>query len=239
MIFPKKQRGGFSFISLLVSGKNTKSKAFTLIELLVAVSIFSGVVVLTLGAFARSSDSTIRSNIVREKTEAARSVVDRIGSDFEYIYGDTEFFPNANDNCTEADDNQFGYIFTETCLFLVLRYPYTQTNELVAHRYRTFEDKVLLAEWSGCQIVSQVLTCSSNPNTESSLLGDKYIFDDDTVFFGGLLSSEAVFANEQPRIDVTVTIKPDDIENRGYSCVSATTPNPNCYTIRTSFVPNY
>jgi prepilin-type N-terminal cleavage/methylation domain-containing protein len=230
---------GFTLI-MPAAGIKVKRKAFTLIELLVAVSIFSGVVVLTLGAFARSADSSIRSSLIREKTEAARTVVDRIGSDMEYIFPDREF-NSTSDTCASLGQRQFGYSFSDSCLFLVLKYPgASESNELVTHRYRQSGNEVYFQEESRCSISGSpayAITCLNEATTESNLLGQKYIFDADTQFIGGILSSSAQTNNEQPRVDVTVTVKPNDQVNLNTSCVSG--GNPECYTIKTSFVPSF
>jgi len=242
---------GFTLIPHASAGGKAKSRAFTLIatkgslkgftliELLVAVSIFSGVVVLTLGAFARSADSSVRSGAVREKTEAARSVVDRIGSDAEYIFSDREFNSTA-ETCAALGQRQHGYSFSDSCLFLVLKYPGTdERDELVTHRYRQSGNEILFQEESGCSIsqTTYEISCDETASSESNLLGQKYIFDADTTFIGGLLSSTAQTNNEQPRIDVTVAIKPNDTVNQNSSCVSGN--NTECYTIRTSFVVSF
>lgn len=254
MLTKASKKKGFTLILPVGTGGKAKSKAFTLIrrkglnpragkgftliELLVAVSIFSGVVVLTLGAFARSADSSVRSGLVREKTEAARSVVDRIGSDVEYIFPDREFNSTA-ETCAALGQRQFGYSFSDSCLFLVLKYPGTSNSQLVTHRYRQSGNEILFQEESGCSISqsSYEITCDNTASTESNLLGQKYIFDADTAFIGGILSSVAQVNNEQPRIDVTVAIKPNDQVNLNSSCVGG--GNAECYTIRTSFVVSF
>lgn len=230
----KAKRAAFTLIATKGS-----LKGFTLIELLVAVSIFSGVVVLTLGAFARSADSSVRSGVIREKTEAARSIVDRIGSDVEYIFSDKEF-NSTTATCAALGQRQFGYSFSDSCLFLVMKYPGTADNELVTHRYRQSGNEVFFQEESGCSISgspTHEITCSEPASGESGLLGQKYVFDADTTFIGGILSSSAETNNEQPRLDVTVTIKPNDQVNLNSSCVSVA--NAECYTIKTSFVPSF
>lgn len=219
-------------------------KAFTLIELLVAVSIFSGVVILTLGAFARSADSSIRSSAVRERTKEARTVVDRIGNDTRYLYTKETFNAGASE-CTTTPKTALGYMFSNGCLAMLLQYPGSADDELVFHRYARVitgnRESVHLEEANACQITGGNIVCSDPDRSSSTFndimsLGFSIVDETDPYYsskqlFSGITPFDAQAQNVSPILTVRVVIKPTNITN---DCDVA---KNECYTIESSFVP--
>jgi len=91
---------------------SVRAKAgYTLIEMLVSVSIFSGLLIIVLGAIASSSSSSARVGLLRTKNQAARSLIDQISTDFRFIRNNDSFRvngfgpPPAPTNCGSGQDN--------------------------------------------------------------------------------------------------------------------------------------
>lgn len=220
-----------------------KRKGFTLIELLVSVSIFSGVVILALGAFAHSADSSIKSTAVRERTEAARTIVDRIGADIQYIYvgdsNDDGVFMAENRECGRDGPNPpdaLGFHYGDKCLAMLLQYPGMTKNELVLRVYKDFVGtagpSIGLVEYPECSIADRVLTCDGTGRQPSNLISDKFVVVNSS-FFSGITPITAKADKTTPILRVEVTVKP---VNSGTCPNPGERPNP-CYTIKTSFVP--
>ncbi|MEX1052200.1 MAG: type II secretion system protein [Patescibacteria group bacterium] len=240
-------------------GFRKKRGGFTLIELLVAVSIFSGIIVLTLGAFARSANSSLKSSAVRERTEAARTVVDRIGNDTQYLYVASDF--NAAINQCHSSTTAVaarGLYFSDDCLFMVLKYP--DVAGLVTKRYARADraigpiiyNTLELTEARGCAVPDpgatiDFATCNPAQTGQGVVIGDKYLlasgsepaYSASNQLFSGITPLAA--ANQNPAttaiLRLNVIVKGVDVANQ--PCV--TDPNTNltsshCYTIKTSFV---
>lgn len=226
----------FSFVKKRASvftRQKVSKPAFTLIELLVSVAIFSGVVVLALGAFAHSANSSIKSTAVREKTEAARTVVDRIGNDIQYIYTGNPF-TTGNLDCESGVAGSIGLHFSGNCLVMILQYPGASDTELVLKRYikTTLGDKetVFLEEANNCNVTTGAIECDPiRSGGLNDLISDKFVAEG-SVVFSGITPKKANQDNTTPLLKVGVTVRP--ISSNSCSDV----PNP-CYTIKTSFVP--
>jgi prepilin-type N-terminal cleavage/methylation domain-containing protein len=222
----------------MAGNRKAKSRAFTLVELLVAVAIFSGVVVLTLGAFARSADSSIRSSAVRERTEAARSIVDRIGNDLRYTYTDKPFASGPTE-CSATGLDAYGLNFNDDCLIVLLRYPGESATRLVLHKYerKSVNGKVsvYLEEADGCRVtnapVKEIICDPERSGQESDVISDKFIVDDEEPLFSGVSPASAMLGNITALINVSVTVK-------AVGTGSCTVMPGSCYSINTSFVPN-
>lgn len=219
-----------------------KRKSFTLIELLVSVAIFSGVVVLALGAFAHSANSSLKSTAVRERTEAARTIVDRIGADIQYIYvggsNNDGVFLAKNRECGDEllPPDALGFHYGNSCLAMLLQYPGMTENELVLRVYKDFSGlsgpSIGLVEYPECNIniVDRVLTCDGTERQPSNLISDKFVVVNST-FFSGISPITAKVDKTTPILRVEVTVKPVG------SPSNCTNVHIDCYTIKTSFVP--
>ncbi len=228
-----------------------KKRGFTLIELLVAVSIFSGIIVLTLGAFARSASSSQKSSAIRERTEAARTIVDRIGNDVQYLYTDQPFMATTNEcNSSTTPVQALGLYFNESsCLFLVLEYPdsaelvakrYLRTNRLIGNVvYKTLS----LEESRECRIEAGALSCDDRDTSRlGTIIGEKYLLASENEpsylaepLFSGITPLQAASANPPTTaiMRLNVIVKGTDVANE--PC-KLDPPSSHCYTIKTSFV---
>lgn len=222
-----------------------KNKGFTLIELLVSVAIFSGVIILALGAFARSADSSIKSSAIRDRTEAARTIVDRIGNDIQYIYtgsnNDKEFYASPKECGDSSSPLALGLYFRDTpqsktdCLALLLQYPGKSDSELVLRVYKDFDStSVGLVEFSGCSIApdpDKTLSCEGDTGQQqSNLISDRFVVVDQSIF-SGINPLTARDSQTTPILRIEVTVKPVN------SGVCSDSPPSPCYTIKSSFVP--
>lgn len=140
-----------------------KRSGFTLIELLVSVTIFSGLVILAIGAFARSAISAEKTDALREKTSAARSIVDQIGNDFRYIYTD----PSTQKEAIELFDGG-------TKAIMVIKYP---DNSFAKREYYYNSGDSPASVTFGELRCSNFDTCNdpnNTPTSYSNILSEKY-----------------------------------------------------------------
>lgn len=228
-----------------------RAAGFTLVELLVSVAIFSGIVILALGAFARSADSSLRSSAVRERTEAARTIIDRISGDARYVYTAEPFTAGANE-CANNAQTAMGAFFTDDCLAMVLLSPGANPDGgLVFKRYlrqirSANQESVFLEEARDCDIVGGTdvnpgaLSCPDRTFITSEIISDKFAIVDgaDPVYqtpnrplFSGLSPQEALANNVTPVLELHVVVRPTL-----FSQECSESPG-SCYAIRTSFVP--
>lgn len=195
-----------------------KKRGFTLIELVVAISILSGLLVLSIGALARSTASVSTTESVRERTEAARNIVDMISNDFQNIYFADVGFP-TNGGGYVTVNNGFS-LQTPNNLTIVVKYP--NNNNLFVKNYsvvsRDSHNTISLVqgECAGANLMSCVYSDSAD------LLSTRYAVDQGTNF-------DAV--ESEPKIlNLTLSIK--DV-NTTESC---TTNRSSCYTLSSKFV---
>ena len=121
-----------------------KAKArpgFTLLEMLVAVTIFSGIVILALGAFARSISASAKVAVQREKTEAVRSVVDQVSNDLHYTYNGNVTISGGASPYTIVNGV---YQRNTDELELILQYPGSTSAQLVHRLYRYEQSQVTI-----------------------------------------------------------------------------------------------
>lgn len=245
-MFFRLKKGGFTLIMPVRTGRKGGSKAFTLIELLVAVAIFSGIIVLALGAFAHSASSSFKSTQIRERTEAARTIVDRIGNDIQYLYTSGDFLAGTTE-CYNSTGSTMarGLYFNNDCLFMLLQYP--DSTGLVSKKYSRSASftSLELEEARDCSIdVSQDIVCDITTASKGTVISDKYVlamgseaaYGDPNQLFTGLAPYEA--NNQSPKttgiISLNVVIK--SLEVKGEECILTPDPSSHCYTIKTSFV---
>ncbi|HUD21136.1 MAG TPA: type II secretion system protein [Candidatus Saccharimonadales bacterium] len=165
--------------------KNSFKKGFTLIELLVAVTIFSGLIILAIGAFARSAISAEKTDALRSKTEAARAVMDQVSNDFRYVY--------ANNYTIDSSANS---------LSLTIKFPDATYSKKI---YRYANDTIQVAE-QRCN--TDPVNCQL-PSNFTALLGSAYDVVSPTVarpIFSGANST----ATTQGYLSLDLTIKAKD-----------------------------
>lgn len=194
-----------------------KKSGFTLIELVVAISILSGLLVLSIGALARSTASVSTTESVRERTEAARNIVDMISNDFQNIYFADLNFP-TNGGGYVSVNNGFS-LQTPNNLTIVVKYP--NNNNLFVKNYsvvsRDSHNTISLVqgECAGADLTSCVYSDSAD------LLSTRYAVDQGTNF---------AVEPESKILNLTLSIK--DV-NTTESC---TTNRSSCYTLSSKFV---
>ncbi|MEX2361956.1 MAG: hypothetical protein WD544_02145, partial [Patescibacteria group bacterium] len=186
--------------------------------------------------FARSADSSFRSTAVRERTEAARTIIYRSSNDLHYVYLDKPFISTTNDCSNGA--TSLGINFAPSCVTLLLKYPEASNSELVLRKYilATVDGRTALKleEAKDCSIGAQpqlLITC--NPNRTgilSDIISDKFSVDDAPIF-GGVDPYTASQTNVAPLLSIDLTIKPTQ-----FSGPCSTDP-ASCYSINSSFVP--
>lgn len=218
-----------------------KSRGFTLIELLVSVAIFSGVIIIALGAFALSADSSARSSLVRERTEAARSVMDQIGNDLRYVYQGQEFSPTPNECNTSGTQYQArGLHFSDNCLFMLLLYPgFEPENGLVMRRYYVAPNGRIYIEHADNCFIGDLITCNpSRTMAGNDMMNPRFslVSPSDAIYggeriFSGVLPHQALNSNESAFVTVNIAVRPTNFEG---TCDSS--PG-SCYILKSSFVP--
>jgi type II secretory pathway pseudopilin PulG len=218
-----------------------KRKSFTLLELLVAVAIFSGLAILTLGIFARSAASSLKSGETRRRTEVARSVIDRITNDLRYVYLNEQITnEQGQGNCVQAGGEFVGYDFSDSCLKIVLKYP--RSTDYV---YKVFNIEptgdITLKEHRGCTVRTQgnsrVLSCAES-SPAVSILSNGYKVETGLIgipFFSGSNPKDASAPTpptvpHSPFIRLSFTFKPIDITA---ICTSAEV-RAKCYSVSTT-----
>lgn len=208
-----------------------KRAGFTLLELLVAITIFSGMIILAFGAFARTANSAAQSNTVRERTEAARSLIDQISTDFRYVV-ETE----TPAGCLAPPQVPVGGVWKGFCLnpvsqalnsvHLLIQYP----NET------TFVGKTYFVTTVGSNFTVQVAEqrdCVSANDCAATIVGAKtsltttYVLDDQNVFSG-----QAQTPLGDGFLRLSLTIKP---AGTAAKCNQISTGS--CYKITTTLVP--
>lgn len=216
---------------------------FTLLEMLISVAIFSGLVILILSIFVRTASSQARVNVLREKSEIARSAISRIKNDFQYLYMDKEV--TLGD---PADGGKVlkGYYFIDTAGFddvaMLLRYPNKTTDQLVYKRYTTENTggvsrsrTLRVREVRDCKLDPvdgklYLTRCGDYANsiTPQSILPDGFFLDDRQVFSGLEAAANPLRTGF---LKMSLNIKPSDYENS--YCSASSVPDGTCYKVET------
>ncbi|OGD63930.1 hypothetical protein A3A71_01945 [Candidatus Berkelbacteria bacterium RIFCSPLOWO2_01_FULL_50_28] len=219
-----------------------KKSGYTLLEMLVAVTIFSGLLIIVLGSVASSSSSAARTSVLREKTEAARSLIDQVSNDFRYIYTDT----STGD--TNGGPTFTGYYFTTNGMVMLLKFPSTSSTEFVRKEYsvKTIDNRLTLAvdENRSCELRGNNNNVHCDPNGragERDLLSGQFALNGGATDFlsdlSGLTIPDGAATEQNGWLKINFTVKP--IDYAPLNCENSTqVPEGTCYEIATTLVPN-
>ncbi len=222
----------------------TKQPGYTLLELMVSVLIFSGIIVLAIAAFARSANSSLKSNTVRNQVQAARAVIDQLTNDLHYIDMTdqaTSFHSSCGANATQFIGVRLSPNLSCDEAELLIKYPgATGTNDLVWRLYaaQTLNSRpsVYVYELRGCSVASKIISCPGVVGTPSDLLSSGYVADGlggSTPVFSG---ADVLTANNSlvsPYVQIKFNLKP--AANLAQTC-SVLAPGA-CYTLNTTVIP--
>lgn len=210
--------------------KRQERAGFTLLEVLISITIFSGIMILAMAAFARTATSSNAASVLRNKTEAVRSVVDRISTDFHYlsINQDAQYCtPSAS--CSAYRGYLLNPVAGVNSLVLALRYP---GDQYVRKTYTVSGGSVTtltVLEERGC---AADFTSCSNSGSSQAVLDGKYQLDaNDTPVFDGRPYRYGDNGLQTGYVRLTITIKPVDMTG---TCAASPT---SCYTVSTTLVP--
>lgn len=218
---------------------------FTLLEMLVSVAIFSGLVILILAVFVRTASSQARVNVLREKSEAARSMMSRITADLQYTYKDHQVrILNRTDNILMT-----GFQVEENYLALLLRYPNKSDSDLVFKKYRVEPGRgasrsaiLEVEEFRGCEPelqgsgeyrIQTEVDCrdAHNSNGFRSVMPEGFLLDNHP--------SRPVFAGYSPDsgnitgyVKIALNIKPSEYDES--YCSQGSVPKGTCYKVETA-----
>ncbi|MCR4308312.1 MAG: type II secretion system GspH family protein [Candidatus Berkelbacteria bacterium] len=215
-----------------------KMKGYTLIEMLISITILSGLLIITLGIVATSSSSSAKVSVLREKSQATRTLVDQISNDLRYVDTNVEF--------KESDTIYRGYLLEETSknrLVLALHLPKADPNfPLVRKEYtiQTYNDHLTLTllEKRKCNIDPDLTWfCDSeflSPITD--LLSTTYSLNqgatnDFLSEFSGLMVVDAENDHISPFVSIDLTVKPSDVS---LDCTNSLVDAGTCYEISTT-----
>jgi len=189
---------------------------YTLLELLISVSIFSGLVILILGTFVRSTSSSAQVSVLREKSEVARSLMSQVKNDFHYVYM-TDFKDTSN------GPTYRGYHVGADQLIMLLRFPNGTDNQLVRKEYtasaipgsQSKSADFMLKESRNCSLdQNKLLNCPLNNGIDSvSILPEGFVLNYDQLnepVFGGLNVDTTIPTAPTGYLKVQLTIKPSD-----------------------------
>ena len=239
-------------IKVLGPNLTPRKDGFTLLELLVAVTIFSGLMIVVLGSFSRSAFSLAGVNSLRQRSQAARGVVDTIGNDWQFLYlqnSDRSQSVNFIDNDAGFQNIQYRGFSLSTDnnrLLLLLKYPDQSTTELVRRVYELKEigarSSVSVTEGRRCQInnQSQLIECQ-DLGPSSDLFPDDLAIDlvsDPTARsqFTGLLVNDASGLNPSQTgyLQVRLTVEPTELATLQPQPTCQEAPPGSCYTVSTT-----
>ncbi|MBI4948457.1 type II secretion system protein [Candidatus Berkelbacteria bacterium] len=214
------------------------NRGFTLIEVLVSIAIFSGLIILSIGVFARSANSANKSNAVREQTQVTRSIIDQIANDLRYV--DIKTHPPF---CTEnLEYLGFCYRDAEKDLSLLLKYPGDSNYTVKKYRF-AINGRVRVAEVRDCEIIDELSGIDSNTVTNCPLtraaIGDgsnlnqgQYLID------YGLTKMTVTHKLSTSSLSGSVAIDVTTKDAELTQCfASGQTTSGRCYNLRTTIVP--
>lgn len=211
-----------------------KTGGYTLIEMLISITIFSGLLIIVLGVVATSSSSSAKVSVLREKSQAARALIDQISNDLRYVDNGVEF--------KDGNDTYKGFVLAETSknrLVLALHLPNADPNfPLVRKEYiiQTFNNHLTLTllENRKCKVKPDLIwDCDTGlQSLTTDLLSTAYSLNNETnnfpSEFSGLLVTAAETAKVSPYVSIDLTIKPIDLTSNCSDADSGT-----CYKVST------
>ncbi|MDO8649834.1 MAG: prepilin-type N-terminal cleavage/methylation domain-containing protein [Candidatus Berkelbacteria bacterium] len=210
---------------------NKSQGGYTLIEMLISVTIFSGLLIIVLGVVATSSSSSAKVSVLREKSQAARGLIDQISNDLRYVDTEAEF--------TDSNTRYKGYVVESTRLVIALSLPNADPEWPFVRKEYTIETvsnrlTIRLLEERKCKITNFEWDC--NPAFRSpvtDLLDSAYTLNQEAGFpseFGGInvVDAEQLNPKISPFVSITFTVKPSD-----YTASCSAEPG-TCYKVSTS-----
>ncbi len=219
-------------------------KGFTLLELLVSVTIFAGIIILSMAVFARTISSSARANNTRQKTEAARSISDQISGDFRYVSTTKDITVGFGCPAPATNEKWFGYCYgsfstglvSSDGLFMLLKYPGQDADTYTARTYY-FDgvNNIFMGEAGvGHECKLSLSNCQPTASTSTAgLLSSSYWIDHPAgtqIFSGqGQTTTGSGFLN------LVLTIKPN---NTLAHCSGAGSVDiGTCYSLNSTLVP--
>jgi len=218
---------------------------FTLLELLIAVTIFSGLIIIVLGSFARSAGSTAKTALLREKNQAARGLIDQVTTDFEFI--------DTTNQVMDTDGTTAFRGFTISNggddLIMLLHYPTAPVGQYVRKEYsiKTLANDanrltLVVNEHRECSLVGSQLTCAGPITGGGDLLNSRYALNNDAnspfeTKFSGLTPASA--RSQSPPVNgylkISFTVKPLDYKTINcYANGSQQVAGGICYKVETT-----
>ena len=233
-------RPGYTLIEMLTARRRSRREValpgYTLIEMLISVTIFSGLLIIVLGTVATSSSSSAKVGILREKSQAARALIDQISSDLRYVDLTVQFEDE------ERNYQGFSIDSSRTRLILALLLPHEDKDfGLIRKEYRIerFQGHrtLTLKEGRGCKRAESLeFDECDQKSSKTDLLSTAYSLNQEQLpgafpsEFSGLTVGAAENAGVSSYVSIDLTIKPSDLN---LNC-SADQVNPGtCYKVST------
>ncbi len=213
--------------------RSKRVNGYTLIEMLISVTIFSGLLIIVLGVVATSSSSSAKVSVLREKSQAARALIDQISNDLRYVDAKAEFIDN--------NTHYKGYVVesSRARLVIALGLPNADSQWPLVRKEYTIETvdsrlTIRLLEKRKCRITNFVWDCDSafqSPVTD--LLTSAYTLNQEVGFsseFSGInvIDAEQLNPKISPFVSMTLTVKPSDYT------ASCSTESGTCYKVSTT-----
>jgi len=214
-----------------------KLKGYTLIEMLISVTIFSGLLIIVLGVVATSSSSSAKVSVLREKSQATRTLIDQISNDLRYV-----------DLTANLDANNKGFIVdtsARTRLIMAILLPGADKDiGLVRKEYviEQFNDHWTLTLREGRECKRAYFLTFDGPNgcnkksDKTDLLTSAYSLNQGRLpsefpsELSGLLVADAESAGVSPYVSMDLTIKPVDLS---LDCSDLSVDSGTCYKVST------
>lgn len=211
--------------------KTADRPAYTLIEMLISVTIFSGLLIIVLGTVASSSGSSAKVSLLRDKSQAARSLIDQISNDLRY-----------SDLTANLNNNDRGFLIdssSRTYLTMALLLPGKDKDiGLIRKEYRIEQYNnhltLTLKEGRGCKRAGFLeFNACDQKSDKTDLLSNAYSLGQEVGFSSELGGLNVLAAGQQtppisPFVSITFTLKPAGMTT-GCSLDSGT-----CYKVSTT-----
>lgn len=226
---------------------HTMKPGYTLLELLIAITIFSALIIMSVGIFARTVTSAAKSNVSRQKTEAARSIIDQISSDFRYVVDSqvpTDCAAQQSQLQPVGQKSWYGYCVDSVndVLYMLIKYPGDATY--TAKAYSVDVDGLIA---NGNQLIKVAekrdcpdITCTTAGVLPTTMLNNAYYLDAGQVFsaipnsldYTNPVNPTAVL--QKGSLAVNLSIKPIDLNK---PCSDSSVAAGTCYQLSATLVP--